>query len=180
MSRPVPGSRFRSRSVSRSVSLSRRSFAFVAGAALAAPLALAGAAQAGTAAGSEYTVTPLRFTVSAGGRSCTVDADLYRPSGADAQHPAPAVLATNGFGGSKSDGPTDGIGKAFASRGYVGLVYSGLGFGKSGCLITLDDPETDGRAAAALVDFLGGTRAADDGTKADFVTRDGPGDPGSA
>lgn len=177
MSRPVPGSRFRSRSVSRSVSLSRRSFAFVAGAALAAPLALAGAAQAGTAAGSEYTVTPLRFTVSAGGRSCTVDADLYRPSGADAQHPAPAVLATNGFGGSKSDGPTDGIGKAFASRGYVGLVYSGLGFGKSGCLITLDDPETDGRAAAALVDFLGGTRAADDGTKADFVTRDGPGDP---
>ncbi|MER6119499.1 CocE/NonD family hydrolase [Streptomyces sp. NPDC001743] len=157
--------------------MSRKALALVAGAALAAPLVLAGTAQAGTAALSAYTVTPLKFTVSAGGRSCTVDADLYRPAGADALHRVPAVLATNGFGGSKSDGSTDGIGKAFASRGYAGLVYSGLGFGKSGCLITLDDPETDGRAAAALVDFLGGTRAADDGTRADFVTQDGPGDP---
>lgn len=174
MSRAVPGSRFRS----RSKSLSRKPLALIAGAALAAPLALAGTAQAGTAAAeSEYTVTPLKFTVSAGGRSCTVDADLYRPAGADARHPVPAVLATNGFGGSKSDGSTDGIGKAFAARGYAGLVYSGLGFGKSGCLITLDAPETDGSAAAALVDFLGGTRAADDGTKADFVVQDGAGDP---
>lgn len=176
MSRAVSGSRFRSRSKS-SKSLSRKPLALVAGAVLAAPLALAGTAQAATAATAEYTVTPLKFTVSAGGRSCTVDADLYRPAGADALHPVPAVLATNGFGGSKSDGSTDGIGKAFASRGYAGLVYSGLGFGKSGCLITLDDPQADGRAAAALVDFLGGTRAADDGTKADFVTQDGPGDP---
>ncbi|MFD8690313.1 CocE/NonD family hydrolase [Streptomyces sp. NPDC059651] len=175
MSRAVSGSRSRSKA---SKALSRRPLALLAGAALAAPLAFAGTAQAGTEAeASAYTVTALKFTVSAGGRSCTVDADLYRPAGADARHPVPAVLATNGFGGSKSDGSTDGIGKAFASRGYAGLVYSGLGFGKSGCLITLDDPETDGRAAAALVDFLGGTRAADDGTEADFVTQDGPGDP---
>lgn len=179
MSRAVSGSLFRSRSKSSKPSkpLSRKPLALVVGAALAAPLALAGTAQAGGAAPAEYTVTPLKFTVSAGARSCTVDADLYRPTGADARHPVPAVLATNGFGGSKSDGSTDGIGKAFASRGYAGLVYSGLGFGESGCLITLDDPETDGRAAAALVDFLGGTRAADDGTRADFVTQDGPGDP---
>lgn len=155
--------------------LAAKPLAYVAAAALAAPLALAGAAQAAPVA--DYTVTPLKFTVQAGGRSCTVDADLYRPTGADAGHRVPAVLATNGFGGSKSDGSTDAIGKAFVSRGYVGLVYSGLGFGKSGCLITLDDPQTDGRAAAALVDFLAGTRAADDGTKADYVTEDGPGDP---
>ncbi|MER5851235.1 CocE/NonD family hydrolase [Streptomyces sp. NPDC002012] len=149
----------------------------MAGAALAAPLVLTGAAHATAAETSQYTVTPLKFTIQAGGRSCTVDADLYRPAGADAQHPAPAVLATNGFGGSKSDGSTDAIGKAFASRGYVGLVYSGLGFGKSGCLITLDDPAIDGKAAAGLIDFLAGTRAADDGTRADYVTRDGEGDP---
>ncbi|WSQ40711.1 CocE/NonD family hydrolase [Streptomyces sp. NBC_01224] len=149
----------------------------MAGAALAAPLVLTGAAHATAAETSQYTVTPLKFTIQADGRSCTVDADLYRPAGADAQHPAPAVLATNGFGGSKSDGSTDAIGKAFASRGYVGLVYSGLGFGKSGCLITLDDPAIDGKAAAGLIDFLAGTRAADDGTRADYVTRDGEGDP---
>ncbi|MET7870842.1 CocE/NonD family hydrolase [Streptomyces cyaneofuscatus] len=146
----------------------------VAGAALAAPLVLSGPAHAEAA---PYTVTPLKFTVQAGGRSCVVDADLYRPAGVDAESPAPAVLATNGFGGSKSDGSTDAIGKAVAARGYVGLVYSGLGFGKSGCLITLDDPAIDGKAASGLLDFLGGTRAADDGTRADYVVQDGPGDP---
>ncbi|MFF8434332.1 CocE/NonD family hydrolase [Streptomyces bacillaris] len=146
----------------------------LAAAALAAPLVLAGPAHAEPA---PYTVTPLKFTVQAGGRSCTVDADLYRPAGVDADRPAPAVLATNGFGGSKSDGSTDAIGRAVATRGYVGLVYSGLGFGKSGCLITLDDPAIDGKAASGLLDFLGGTRAADDGTRADYVVQDGEGDP---
>ncbi|MFD5972587.1 CocE/NonD family hydrolase [Streptomyces bacillaris] len=146
----------------------------LAAAALAAPLVLAGPARAEPA---PYTVTPLKFTVQAGGRSCTVDADLYRPAGVDADRPAPAVLATNGFGGSKSDGSTDAIGRAVATRGYVGLVYSGLGFGKSGCLITLDDPAIDGKAASGLLDFLGGTRAADDGTRADYVVRDSEGDP---
>ncbi|MEU8565138.1 CocE/NonD family hydrolase [Streptomyces cyaneofuscatus] len=146
----------------------------VAGAALAAPLVLSGPAHAEAA---PYTVTPLKFTVQAGGRSCVVDADLYRPAGVDAESPAPAVLATNGFGGSKSDGSTDAIGKAVAARGYVGLVYSGLGFGRSGCLITLDDPAIDGKAASGLLDFLGGVRAADDGTRADYVVQDGEGDP---
>ncbi|MFD0369175.1 CocE/NonD family hydrolase [Streptomyces sp. NPDC127114] len=154
---------------------SRKVLALAAGVALAAPLAFAAPAQGAEPA--PYTVTPLRFTVQAGGRTCAVDADLYRPAGVDAGHPAPAVLATNGFGGSKNDGSTDAIGKAVAARGYVGLVYSGLGFGGSGCLISLDDPRIDGQAAARLVDFLAGTRAADDGTRADFVISDGAGDP---
>ncbi|CAL9395194.1 hypothetical protein SUDANB105_01337 [Streptomyces sp. enrichment culture] len=157
----------------RRVPRSRAALAAALGAALTAPLALTAPAAATTA----YTVTPLTFTVRAGDRTCTVDADLYRPAGADRDHPAPAVLGTNGFGGSKDDGSTDAIGKAFAQRGYVSLVYSGLGFGKSGCLISLDDPETDGRAAAQLVDFLAGKRTADDGTRADYVTLDGAGDP---
>ncbi|WP_369363261.1 CocE/NonD family hydrolase [Streptomyces sp. CG4] len=156
------------------MSRSRAVLAALLGAALITPLALAG----GPAhAVGRYTVTPLKFTVRAGGRSCAVDADLYRPAGVDRAHPAPAVLATNGFGGSKSDGSTDAIARAFAGRGYVSLVYSGLGFGHSGCLISLDDPDSDGRAAAQLVDFLGGKRSADDGTRADFVTLDAPGDP---
>ncbi|MFE1955134.1 CocE/NonD family hydrolase [Streptomyces sp. NPDC059524] len=142
-------------------------------AALATPLVCAPPAAATT----PYTVTALKFTVQAGTRTCTVDADLYRPAGVDAAHPAPAVLTTNGFGGSKSDGSTDATGKAFAQRGYVGLVYSGLGFGKSGCLVSLDDPRIDGKAASALVDFLAGTRAADDGTKADYVAKDAGNDP---
>ncbi|MFG2641881.1 CocE/NonD family hydrolase [Streptomyces sp. NPDC048370] len=165
--------------MSRALPLSRKVLVLAASTALAAPLLLAGPASgAETGASAQaYTVTPLTFTVEAGGRTCAVDADLYRPAGVDAAHPAPAVVATNGFGGSKADGSTDAIGKAFAERGYVGLVYSGLGFGRSGCLISLDDPRIDGQAATRLLDFLGGTRAADDGTRADFVVKDGAGDP---
>ncbi|GHI02969.1 hypothetical protein Scel_12900 [Streptomyces cellostaticus] len=159
--------------MSRRVPRSRAPLALALGVALTAPLTLT----APTAASGRYTVTALKFTVQAGGRTCTVDADLYRPAGVDRSHPAPALLATNGFGGSKSDGSTDVIGKAFAERGYVSLIYSGLGFGKSGCLISMDDPGIDGIAASRLIDFLGGRRTTDDGTRADFVTLDSAGDP---
>lgn len=101
--------------MSRRVPRSRAPLAVALGAALTVPLALTAPA----AAAGQYTVTALKFTVQAGGRTCTVDADLYRPAGVDRAHPAPAVVATNGFGGSKSDGSTDAIGKAFAERGYV-------------------------------------------------------------
>ncbi|WP_053761187.1 MULTISPECIES: CocE/NonD family hydrolase [Streptomyces] len=161
--------------MSRRAPRPRAVLAAVLGAVLAAPLALAGPAPA--TANGEYDVTALKFTVRAGGRTCTIDADLYRPAGVDSARPAPAVLATNGFGGSKDDGSTDAIGKAFARRGYVGLVYSGLGFGSSDCPISLDDPAVDGRAAAHLLDFLAGRRTADDGTGVDHVILDGPGDP---
>ncbi len=66
----------------------------------------------------------------------------------------PAILTTNGFGGSKDD--QAGIGKAFAARGYAVLSYSGLGFGGSACKITLDDPDWDGKAASQLISYLGG------------------------
>ncbi|MEU5086457.1 CocE/NonD family hydrolase [Streptomyces sp. NPDC021356] len=159
--------------MSRRVPRARTALVLALAAALGSPLALTAPA----AAGGRYGVTPLKFTVRAGAGTCTVDADLYRPAGVDSAHPAPAVLATNGFGGSKDDGSTDAVGKAFAARGYVSLVYSGLGFGASGCLVSLDDPAVDGRAASQLVDFLAGRRAADDGTRADYVTQDGAGDP---
>ncbi|MFE4870006.1 CocE/NonD family hydrolase [Streptomyces sp. NPDC056682] len=162
----------------RTVPRTRKPLAAALGAALAVPLlAAAPAAASPGAAGSQVTVTALKFTVQAGGRTCAIDADLYRPARVDKAHPAPAVLTTNGFGGSKSDGTTDATARAFADRGYVALAYSGLGFGKSGCLISLDDPGIDGRAASRLIDFLAGTRAADDGTRIGFVTKDGPGDP---
>lgn len=163
----------------RTVPRVRKPLATALGAALALPLLAAapsGAASRGAAEG-QVTVTAVKFTVRAGDRTCAVDADVYRPAGVDKAHPAPAVLTTNGFGGSKADGSTDATAKAFATRGYVALAYSGLGFGKSGCLISLDDPGLDGRAASRLIDFLAGTRAADDGTRIDYVTQDHPGDP---
>ncbi|WP_435837961.1 CocE/NonD family hydrolase [Streptomyces chrestomyceticus] len=146
-------------------------------AALIGPVSAAGAAGAAGGRHPGYSVTALKLPVRAGGRDCALDADLYRPTGVDAAHPAPAVLTTNGFGGSKSDGSTDAIARAFAARGYVALAYSGLGFGRTGCPISLDDPRIDGRAASGLLDFLAGKRTARDGTRVDYVTQDGPGDP---
>jgi ABC-2 type transport system ATP-binding protein len=106
------------------------------------------------------TYTGLTFTVPAGAndlgqpQTCTIDADLYKPHSASSSARVPAILTTNGFGGSKAD--QAGLGEAFAKRGYAVLSYTGLGFPDSGCKISLDDPGVDGKAATSLVTFLGG------------------------
>ncbi|KQV74965.1 ABC transporter ATP-binding protein [Aeromicrobium sp. Root344] len=101
--------------------------------------------------------TTLHFKVNVGPlgtQVCDIVGDLYLPEGASSTNRVPAILTTNGFGGSKDD--QAGIGKAFAARGYAVLSYSGLGFGGSSCKITLDDPDYDGKAASQLVSYLGG------------------------
>ena len=115
-------------------------------------------AQSAPAAGPSFTVTTLHFEVSVGPKgatqTCDIVGDVYRPASATKKHRAPAVLTTNGFGGSKND--QRGMARLLAGRGYVVLSYSGLGFGGSGCKITLDDPRYDGRAASQLISYLGG------------------------
>ena len=133
---------------------------------------------AAPAPAAEPTKRALTFDVIVGPKDdtpCTVTADLYTPPGASRSRPVPAILATNGFGGSKSD--FEELAPAYARRGYAFLAYSGLGFGNSGCKITLDDPDWDGKAGKQLVSFLGGAKAAKDGTRIDFIRKDGPGDP---
>ena len=104
-----------------------------------------------------YTVQTLHFKVQVGPggtKTCDIVGDLYTPGNATSAHRVPAILTTNGFGGSKDD--QAGIGKGFAQRGYAVLSYSGLGFGGSTCQITLDDPDFDGVAGSQLVSYLGG------------------------
>ncbi len=130
---------------------------------------------------ADFSKQALRFSVLVGadhGTPCTVDADLYTPAGASKARPVPAVLATNGFGGSKDEFAK--LAASYARRGYAFLAYSGLGFGKSGCKITLDDREHDGVAGSELISFLGGSKAAVDGTKVDFVVHDAKAHDGSA
>jgi ABC-2 type transport system ATP-binding protein len=141
-------------------------------------VALACAITAPPASAAEPAKTALTFDVMVGPGNdvpCTITADLYTPAGASKDHPVPAVMGTNGFGGSKSDFST--LGPTYAKRGYAFFAYSGLGFGNSGCKITLDDPDYDGKAGSQLLSFLGGTKAAKDGTKIDYIVKDGPGDP---
>src|SRR3954462_12731549 len=137
----------------------RRRLAVLATAAALAPL---GAATTSSAATAAYTVRTLTFTVTDlpssatddPGGTCTIVGDLYTPKGADTTHRVPAILTTNGFGGSKDD--QAGLAQLAASHGYEVLSYSGLGFGGSGCKISLDDPAYDGVAGSQLVSFLGG------------------------
>ncbi|WP_082592339.1 CocE/NonD family hydrolase [Phycicoccus sp. Soil803] len=147
--------------------------AALAVAALALPLvatqaSAASATPAASATGAPLdsvdTYSGLTFTVPAGRndlgqpQTCTIDADLYKPHSASRAARVPAILTTNGFGGSKAD--QAGLGAAFAKRGYAVLSYTGLGFPNSGCKISLDDPGVDGVAASSLVSFLGGAGSA--------------------
>src|SRR3989440_8053013 len=127
-----------------------------------------------------YTVRTVHVATVVGpddGTHCDVAADLYLPDGASRQHPVPAILTTNGFGGAKDDANQTATGQAFVAHGYAVLSYSGLGFGGSGCKITLDDPDWDGKAARQLVDYLAGLRPDTDGQRLDMIRLDGPGDP---
>ncbi|MHB1614926.1 MAG: CocE/NonD family hydrolase [Actinomycetes bacterium] len=109
------------------------------------------------AASAPYTATVMSWTVHVGpGRAtaCTVVGELFVPRDASASHPVPAILTTNGFGGSYTD--QTHLAEYFAGRqDYVVLAYSGLGFGGSGCNIELDSPQWDGAAASQLVSYLG-------------------------
>jgi putative CocE/NonD family hydrolase len=99
-------------------------------------------------------------------RNCRIDADLYIPAGVTAQNRAPALLVTNGFGGTKADQAD--LAQGFGEHGWVTLSYTGIGFVDGDtCPITLDDREHDGAAASQLLRFLGGDRrirAVDDAT----------------
>lgn len=123
---------------------------------------LTAAAVVGPATAAEpapFTKQTLHFDVAVGPgpggtKRCDIVGDLYLPVGAGPKSRVPAILTTNGFGGSKDDQAW--IAEVAVPRGYAVLSYSGLGFGGSGCEITLDDREWDGVAAAQLVSFLGG------------------------
>src|SRR5690348_10991119 len=156
MRRPTPARALLASLLGTTLALTLGALAGPAGASAAS------ASKAAVKSSAKYTVRTLHFKVRIGANSlgdpasCDIVGDLYTPAAASRTHRVPAILTTNGFGGSKDD--QAGLGKAMAARGYVVLSYSGLGFGGSGCKITLDDPSTDGRAASQLISYLGGAR----------------------
>ena len=124
-------------------------------------------------------ITPRHLTISVTDlgpehRECESAADLYIPAGVTASRRAPALLVTNGFGGTKEDQAD--LAQGFGGHGYVVLSYTGIGFvDGDDCPITLDDVEHDGAAASQLLRFFGGDRsivAVDDSTgKRVYVTQ---------
>jgi ABC-2 type transport system ATP-binding protein len=107
--------------------------------------------------------TTKNFTIHVGGAEpATLDAKIYVPE----HTPAPAVLLSHGFGGTK-DTVTDQAEK-LAGQGYVVLTYTARGFGKSGGSIHLDAPKYEVADASAAIDLL---------AKRGDVVRDGKNDP---
>jgi ABC-2 type transport system ATP-binding protein len=134
-----------------------------AGSVVAAALALPSHAAA-------FTATPYTIDVVDGPHDdehIAIDATLYVPEGVDAGSPAPVVVATNGFGGSKDDF----AGKEapfLASHGYVVLAYSSRGFGATTGEIGLDSPDYDVKDVQQIVTWLANRPE---------VLLDAPGDP---
>jgi ABC-2 type transport system ATP-binding protein len=130
---------------------------------LTAALTAGGLAALAPTASATAEIVPRDLTITVTGlgpenRTCRIDADLYVPAGVTRQRPGPALLVTNGFGGTKDDQAD--LAQGFGEHGYVTLSYTGLGFvDGDNCPITLDDKEHDGAAASQLIRFLGGDRS---------------------
>ena len=167
--------------------MTRRTLAALAATTLtAAGLTLTGLST-GTAQAADatpgYSVRHITVNVKVGpdNHPCVVDADIYKPDKASRTNRKPAILTTNGFGGSKDDSNESAIGRGFVKQGYVVLAYTGLGFPSSGCKITLDDPAYDGRAGRQMVSVLAGTKTYLDSNKRPqrirYVAQESKGDP---
>lgn len=78
----------------------------------------------------------------------TIAWTLFRPAGASADAPAPMVLHSHGWGGSRS---TSGF-EAWLDQGFGVLSFDQRGFGESGGQANVQDPEFEARDVRALVD----------------------------
>jgi ABC-2 type transport system ATP-binding protein len=120
-------------------------------------------------AGPTITVRPLTLDVvdgPEGDQRIRLDASLYLPSTATAARPAPVVVLTHGFGGSKDD--VDSLARQTAHAGYVAMAYSARGFGRSTGTIGLAAVDYDVADVSQLIDAL---------AEMPEVLLDGPGDP---
>ncbi|MEV4755625.1 alpha/beta fold hydrolase [Micromonospora sp. NPDC049559] len=88
----------------------------------------------------------------AGDQPVDLDTAYYRPDGASASRPVPAVLLAHGFGGTKDSVRSDA--EELAGLGYAVLAYTARGFGRSGGEIHLDNPDYEVRDASRLLDWL--------------------------
>ncbi|HEU5448612.1 MAG TPA: hypothetical protein VFW57_06330, partial [Acidimicrobiia bacterium] len=95
---------------------------------LSAVLTAGGTVAMAPPAAADIVARDLTITVTGLGpenRTCRIDADLYVPDGVNKNRRAPALLATNGFGGTKEDQAD--LAQGFGEHGYVTLSYTGIG-----------------------------------------------------
>jgi ABC-2 type transport system ATP-binding protein len=129
------------------------------------PLAVLVALAAPATAAAEPTVEDGKVITSFDGTP--IVATLMLPEGASAQKPAPVILITHGWGGTRTKSP-GGFSQRLLDSGYAILSWDQRGFGESGGTVQIDDPDFEARDVVALIDFL---------AKDARIARDKPGDP---
>jgi ABC-2 type transport system ATP-binding protein len=132
-----------------------RRFRLTSTLALAAALVGGGlAALPSSAANAPYRTKDAFVTVHDGPdgkHTAVVDTRLYVPRDVDAQHPAPAILMTHGFGLSKTGTEVTATADFLASHGYVVLTWTAQGFGASSGCIQLDSYAYDVKDVEQLI-----------------------------
>jgi ABC-2 type transport system ATP-binding protein len=85
-----------------------------------------------------------------GAEDTDIAVSIFRPAGASAQSPAPVILHSHGWGGSRNSG--DGAFRRELDRGFGVVSIDQRGFGQSGGQANVQDPELEGRDIIAVID----------------------------
>jgi len=145
-------------------------------AALATTLAVAGLAVPGTLASAQATVSPKGPQVTDGCVASVPEPDtdirtdicytLFKPAGASKARKVPMILHSHGWGGSRTKEPA--AFQKWLDAGFGVLSFDQRGFGESGGLAHIMNPDYEGKDVTRLVRFV---------SRLDWVRRDGKGDP---
>lgn len=83
-----------------------------------------------------------------------VAATVYRPGGASADDPAPMIVHSHGWGGSRTS--SDGAFRAELDAGFGVLSFDQRGWGESGGKAHVQEPALEGEDVVAVLDFVAG------------------------
>lgn len=122
------------------------------GAVMAALLALALLGAPPTAAVAEEPQHERTDAVVRGAEDTEIAISVYRPAGASADDPAPVILHSHGWGGSRTS--SDGAFRRELDRGFGVVSIDQRGFGASGGQAHVQDPELEGRDIIAVIDHV--------------------------
>ncbi len=127
-----------------------------AGALLLALTPMSAGADEGAQGADPAELGPVSRHVVASSDGTPIVANLFLPEGVSAEEPAELVLETHGWGGTGRTSP-GGMTGELVDDGYAVLTWDQRGFGCSGGLVHINDPDIEGRDVAALIDFADDT-----------------------
>jgi pimeloyl-ACP methyl ester carboxylesterase len=121
---------------------------FLLAAAIAAAL-VATAAIAPAGAAGQHTKTDVAVT---GAQDTPIWISIYRPAGASPSNPVPVILHSHGWGGSRTK--SEGAFATELDRGYGVVSIDQRGFGDSGGLANVEDPDLEGVDVIRVIDHV--------------------------